>query len=130
MPCKNRWLGNPSLSLIGRLFFRTRVRDVHSGMRTMTRADSQRMEFKTTGMPFASEMVMKAAIHRMRIAEVPIVLRKDGRSRPPHLRPWRDGWRHLRFMLIYSPRWLFLVPGLGLAMLGAIFAVSIYFRVL
>ena len=130
MPWKNRWLGNPSLSLIGRLFFRTRVRDFHCGMRAFTRAAYQRMELKTTGMEFASEMVMKAAIHGMRIAEVPIVLRKDGRSRPPHLRPWRDGWRHLRFMLIYSPRWLFLVPGLGLALLGAIFAVSIYFRVL
>jgi glycosyltransferase involved in cell wall biosynthesis len=130
MPWKNRWLGNPSLSLIGRLFFRTRVRDFHCGMRAFTRAAYERMELKTTGMEFASEMVMKAAIHGMRIAEVAITLRKDGRSRPPHLRPWRDGWRHLRFMLIYSPRWLFLVPGLVLAIVGAVLAVSIYFRLL
>jgi glycosyltransferase involved in cell wall biosynthesis len=128
MPWKNRWLGNPSLSLIGRVFFRTRVRDFHCGMRAFTRAAYERMELKTTGMEFASEMVMKAAVHAMRIAEVPITLRKDGRSRPPHLRPWRDGWRHLRFMLIYSPRWLFLVPGLSLAIFGTIAAVSIYFR--
>jgi glycosyltransferase involved in cell wall biosynthesis len=130
MPWKNRWLGNPSLSLIGRVFFRTRVRDFHCGMRAFTRAAFERMELKTTGMEFASEMVMKAAIHEMRITEVPITLRKDGRSRPPHLRPWRDGWRHLRFMLIYSPRWLFLVPGLCLAVGGTIAAFSIYFRLL
>jgi glycosyltransferase involved in cell wall biosynthesis len=128
MPWKNRWLGNPSLSLIGRLFFRTRVRDFHCGMRAFTRSAYERMELKTSGMEFASAMVMKAAIHEMRIAEVPITLRKDGRSRPPHLRPWRDGWRHLRFMLIYSPRWLFLVPGLILALFGTIAAFSIYFR--
>ena len=119
MPWKNRWLGNPVLSFLGRLFFRTPIRDFHCGLRAFTRAAYQRMVLKTTGMEFASEMVMKASIAGLRIAEVPITLHKDGRSRPPHLRPWRDGWRHLRFMLIYSPRWLFLVPGLVLAAAAA-----------
>ena len=118
MPWKNRWFGNPSLSLIGRMFFKTPVRDFHCGLRAFTRAAYNRMELKTTGMEFASEMVMKAALQGMRVSEVPITLHPDGRSRRPHLRPWRDGWRHLRFMLIYSPRWLFLVPGLIIATAG------------
>lgn len=118
MPWKNRWLGNPVLSFIGRLFFRTPIRDFHCGLRGFSREFYDRMALKTTGMEFASEMVMKASLFGMRMAEVPITLHPDGRSRPPHLRPWRDGWRHLRFMLIYSPRWLFLVPGLVLAALG------------
>jgi hypothetical protein len=126
MPWKNRWLGNPALSFLGRLFFRTPIRDFHCGLRAFTRAAYDRMELKTTGMEFASEMVMKASQHRMRIAEVPITLHPDGRSRPPHLRPWRDGWRHLRFMLIYSPRWLFLMPGLFLAGLGSVAALAIF----
>jgi glycosyltransferase involved in cell wall biosynthesis len=120
MPWKNRWLGNPSLSLIGRMFFKTPVRDFHCGLRAFTRAAYERMDLKTTGMEFASEMVMKAALQSMRISEVPITLHRDGRSRRPHLRPWRDGWRHLRFMLIYSPRWSFLVPGLLIAGLGSL----------
>ena len=127
MPWKNRWLGNPFLSSLGRLFFRTPIRDFHCGLRAFTRAAYQRMMLKTTGMEFASEMVMKASIAGLRIAEVPITLHKDGRSRPPHLRPWRDGWRHLRFMLIYSPRWLFLVPGLLLGGGGGLAALFFYF---
>ncbi|MEA3210447.1 MAG: hypothetical protein QOE70_3504 [Chthoniobacter sp.] len=127
MPWKNRWLGNPALSFLGRLFFKTPIRDFHCGLRAFTRAAYERMQPKTTGMEFASEMVMKASIKGLRVAEVPITLHKDGRSRPPHLKPWRDGWRHLRFMLIYSPRWLFLVPGLVLASVGAIAAIAIYF---
>lgn len=126
MPWKNRWLGNPSLSFIGRLFFKTPIQDFHCGLRAFSKEAYSRMELKTTGMEFASEMVMKASLSGMRMAEVPITLHKDGRSRPPHLRPWRDGWRHLRFMLIYSPRWLFLVPGLLLAGLGALAAAIIY----
>ena len=128
MPWKNRWLGNPVLSFLGRLFFKTPVRDFHCGMRAFTRSAYDRMELKTTGMEFASEMVMKASLKEMRIAEVPITLYQDGRSRPPHLKPWRDGWRHLRFMLIYSPRWLFLMPGLALAALGSVTAAAIFFR--
>ena len=127
MPWKNRWLGNPTLSFLGRLFFKTPIKDFHCGLRAFTRDAYERMETKTTGMEFASEMVMIASIKAMRVAEVPITLHKDGRSRPPHLKPWRDGWRHLRFMLIYSPRWLFLMPGLALAGLGALAALAIYF---
>ncbi len=126
MPWKNRWLGNPSLSFVGRLFFKTPIRDFHCGLRAFTREAYERMELKTTGMEFASEMVMKASLRAMRVAEVPITLHPDGRSRPPHLRPWRDGWRHLRFMLIYSPRWLFLVPGLVLTVLGALAGLAIF----
>ncbi len=128
MPWKNRWLGNPVLSFIGRLFFRTPIRDFHCGLRAFSRDAYQRMDLKTTGMEFASEMVMKASLGGMRMTEVPITLHKDGRSRPPHLRPWRDGWRHLRFMLIYSPRWLFLMPGLILSGVGAAAALILYFN--
>ncbi len=118
MPWKNRWIGNPSLSLTGRMFFRCPARDFHCGLRGFTKAGFEKMDLKTTGMEFASEMVIKATLKGLRITEVPITLHKDGRSRPPHLKPWRDGWRHLRFMLIYSPRWLFLTPGLLLAAAG------------
>lgn len=130
MPWKNRWIGNPSLSFLGRLFFKTPIRDFHCGLRGFSKAAYDRMDLKTTGMEFASEMVMKATLAKMSVHEVPITLHKDGRSRPPHLKPWRDGWRHLRFMLIYSPRWLFLVPGLVLAGVGALAALLIYFRAL
>ncbi len=118
MPWKNRWIGNPSLSFIGRLFFKCPARDFHCGLRGLTKEAYRKLELKTTGMEFASEMVIKATLKSLRIAEVPITLHRDGRSRRPHLKPWRDGWRHLRFMLIYSPRWLFLVPGLVLGVLG------------
>jgi glycosyltransferase involved in cell wall biosynthesis len=119
MPWKNRWIGNPSLSFIGRLFFKTPIHDFHCGMRGFSAEGYRRMDLKTTGMEFASEMVMKATIKGLRITEVPITLFKDGRNRPPHLKPWRDGWRHLRFMLIYSPKWLFLLPGTLLFLTGA-----------
>jgi hypothetical protein len=119
MPWKNRWIGNPSLSFLGRLFFRTPVKDFHCGLRGFSKEAYDRMDLRTTGMEFASEMVIKATLKGMKVAETPITLHKDGRSRPPHLKPWRDGWRHLRFMLIYCPRWLFLVPGLGLAAVSA-----------
>jgi glycosyltransferase involved in cell wall biosynthesis len=125
MPWKNRWIGNPSLSFIGRLFFNCPARDFHCGLRGFTKAAYRRMELITTGMEFASEMVIKSTLRDLRITEVPITLHPDGRSRPPHLKPWRDGWRHLRFMLIYSPRWLFLVPGLALFFVGAIVAATL-----
>ncbi len=127
MPWKNRWLGNPVLSFLGRLLFRTPIHDFHCGLRAFDRAACLRLEPQTTGMEFASEMVMKATLQGLRVAEVPITLHPDGRSRPPHLRAWRDGWRHLRFMLIYSPRWLFLVPGMVLAGFGTLAALAIYF---
>jgi glycosyltransferase involved in cell wall biosynthesis len=118
MPWKHRWIGNPALSFIGRLFFRCPVTDFHCGLRGLTREAFERMQLKTMGMEFASEMVIKSMLRRLKIAEVPITLHKDGRSRPPHLRSWRDGWRHLRFMLLFSPRWLFLWPGLAMLFLG------------
>jgi hypothetical protein len=118
MPWKNRYLGNPTLSFIGRLFFKCPAQDFHCGLRGFTKAGYRRMELKTTGMEFASEMVIKATLKSMRIAEVPITLHPDGRSRPPHLKPWRDGWRHLRFMLLFSPRWLFTWPGLAILVCG------------
>jgi glycosyltransferase involved in cell wall biosynthesis len=125
MPWKNRWLGNPGLSFVGRFFFKCPAHDFHCGMRGFTRTAFEKMELQTTGMDFASEMVIKATLRRFKITEVPITLHPDGRSRPPHLKPWRDGWRHLRFMLIYSPRWLFLAPGLLLSALGIILAAAL-----
>jgi len=120
MPWKNRYIGNPLLSGIGRLFFGSRVRDFHCGLRAITRDACDRLALKTGGMEFASEMVIKATLFNLRVTEIPTVLRRAGRSRPPHLRPWRDGWRHLRFMLLFSPRWLFLQPGILLMAIGAI----------
>lgn len=118
MPWKNRYIGNPVLSAIGRVFFRCPARDFHCGLRGFSRAAFERMDLRTTGMEYASEMVIKSTLLGLRIAEVPTTLDPDGRDRPPHLRPWRDGWRHLRFMLLYSPRWLFLVPGALLFAVG------------
>jgi hypothetical protein len=119
MPPLHRYLGNPVLTAIGRLFFRSPIRDFHCGMRGLRRDAILGLELRTTGMEFASEMIAKAALGRLRVTEVPTPLAKDGRSRPPHLRSWRDGWRHLRFLLLYSPRYLFLLPGTLLALLGA-----------
>jgi hypothetical protein len=115
MPPLHRYLGNPVLSGLGRLFFATPSRDFHCGMRGFSRDAALQMNLRTTGMEFASEMVVKATIMGMRVTEVPTTLAPDGRSRPPHLRSWRDGWRHLRFLLLYSPRFLFLFPGAILA---------------
>jgi glycosyltransferase involved in cell wall biosynthesis len=125
MPWKNRWLGNPALSFIGRRFFHCPARDFHCGLRGFTRVAFEKMDLQTTGMEFASEMVIKSTLKQLKIAEVPVTLRPDGRSRPPHLKPWRDGWRHLRFMLLFSPRWLFLAPGMVLSALGALFAAAL-----
>jgi glycosyltransferase involved in cell wall biosynthesis len=127
MPWKNRWLGNPVLSFIGRLFFKCPAHDFHSGLRGFTKAAFEKMDLQTTGMEFASEMVIKSTLKGLKISEVPVTLRPDGRSRPPHLKPWRDGWRHLRFMLLFSPRWLFLVPGIFLSLLGVVFAARLSF---
>lgn len=118
MPFLHRYLGNPVLSFVGRLFFRIPIRDFHCGLRGFSRDSISRLGLVTTGMEFASEMVAKAALAGLRIEEVPTTLRRDGRGRPPHLRTWRDGWRHLRFLLLFCPRWLFLYPGLALLILG------------
>jgi len=120
MPPLHRYLGNPVLSGIGRVFFHSAIGDFHCGLRGFERDAILALDLRTTGMEFASEMVVKATLHGLRITEVPTVLHRDGRSRPPHLRSWRDGWRHLRFLLLYSPRWLFYYPGLTLAGMGLV----------
>jgi glycosyltransferase involved in cell wall biosynthesis len=120
MPPLHRYLGNPVLTFIGNLFFRSTVGDFHCGLRGFSRDAFARLDLRTTGMEFASEMVVKATLQKMRIAEVATTLSPDGRSRPPHLRSWRDGWRHLRFLLLYSPRWLFLYPGALLMIAGLV----------
>ena len=125
MPWKNRWIGNPVLTTLGRIFFKCPAHDFHSGLRGFTKTAYYQMELQTTGMEFASEMAIKGTLKGLKISEVPITLHKDGRSRPPHLKPWRDGWRHLRFMLLFSPRWLFLVPGLLLSLLGIVLAAAL-----
>ncbi len=119
MPPLHRYLGNPVLTTIGRIFFRSPCGDFHCGLRGFDRAAILDLDLQAPGMEFASEMVVKATIHGLRITEVPTTLSPDGRTRPPHLRSWRDGWRHLRFLLLFSPRWLFLYPGLGLLIAGA-----------
>lgn len=118
MPWQNRYIGNPVLTAIGKILFRSPLGDFHCGLRGYSIEAFRRMGLRTLGMEFASEMVLKATLLGMKISEVPTVLSPDGRSRPPHLRRWRDGWRHLRFMLLYSPNWLFLYPGLILMILG------------
>jgi hypothetical protein len=120
MPFLHRYLGNPVLSLIGRMFFRSGIRDFHCGLRGLRRDAILGLDLRTSGMEFASEMVVRAALNRLAIAEVPTALAVDGRSRPPHLRTWSDGWRHLRFLLMFSPRWLFLYPGAALFVLGLV----------
>jgi glycosyltransferase involved in cell wall biosynthesis len=118
MPFLHRYFGNPILTWVGRLFFRSQCGDFHCGIRAFRKDAVERMDLRSTGMEFASEMVVKASLLGMTITEVPTTLSRDGRSRPPHLRTWRDGWRHLRFLLMYSPRWLFLYPGILLMAIG------------
>jgi len=118
MPPLHKYLGNPVLSFLGRALFSVPIGDFHCGMRAFSKDAYERLALRTTGMEFASEMVVKSALLGQKIVEVPTTLQKDGRSRPPHLKTWRDGWRHLRFLLIYSPRWLFLIPGLVLMFVG------------
>lgn len=120
MPPLHKYIGNPILTWIGRLFFPSPCGDFHCGLRGFKKDAIEKLNLRTTGMEFASEMVVKASLHKMRITEVPTTLCPDGRSRPPHLRSWRDGWRHLRFLLLYSPRWLFLYPGALLMLIGLI----------
>jgi glycosyltransferase involved in cell wall biosynthesis len=120
MPWLHRWIGNPILTGLLNLLFRAGVSDAHCGMRAFTKDAYRRMQLQTTGMEFASEMIIKAALGNLRIAEIPITLHPDGRSRPPHLRSFRDGWRHLRFMLLFSPTHLFVLPGLLCIALGLV----------
>ena len=118
MPPLHKYLGNPVLSTIGRMLFRSEIRDFHCGLRGFNRESILSLGLVTTGMEFASEVVVKSTLGALRVSEVPTTLKKDGRSRPPHLRSWHDGWRHLRFLLIFSPRWLFLIPGTAAFVLG------------
>src|SRR5260370_33988238 len=119
MPPLHRYLGNPVLTAVGRLFFKSPCGDFHCGLRGFKREAMLGLDLRTTGMEFASEMVVKSTLHKLRITEVPTTLSPAGRSRPPHLHTWRGGWRHLRFLLLYSPRWLFLYPGVLLMLAGA-----------
>jgi glycosyltransferase involved in cell wall biosynthesis len=120
MPKLHRYLGNPVLSFVGRLFFRSPIGDFHCGLRGFRKDSALSLGLQATGMEFASEMVVKATLANQKITEVPTTLSKDGRSHPPHLRSWRDGWRHLRFLLLFSPRWLFFAPGLVLFVAGVV----------
>ena len=120
MPPLHKYLGNPVLSFVGRLFFRSKIGDFHCGLRGFRRDSAIKLGLQATGMEFASEMVVKATLAKQKITEVPTTLKKDGRSHPPHLRSWRDGWRHLRFLLLFSPRWLFFVPGILIGAAGLI----------
>lgn len=118
MPPLHRYLGNPVLTGLGRLFFKSPCGDFHCGIRAFRRDSFLKMDIRSTGMEFASEMVVKASLLGMRVSEAPTTLKPDGRERRPHLRTWRDGWRHLRFLLMYSPRWLFLYPGMAMIIVG------------
>lgn len=120
MPALHRYLGNPVLTAIGRLFFHSACGDFHCGLRGFDKTSILKLDLRTTGMEFASEMIVKATLHDLHITEVATTLSPDGRSRAPHLRSWRDGWRHLRFLLLYSPRWLFFYPGAFLMVVGLI----------
>lgn len=118
MPWKNHYIGNPIQTWVGRIMFGCPISDFNCGLRAFTKEAFDAMQLVTPTWEFASEMVIKAVLKRLRIEEVPITLYKDGRSHPPHLQPWRAGWRNIRFMLLYSPRWLFLVPGLAFLLFG------------
>lgn len=120
MPFLHKYLGNPVLTWLGKLFFNSPCNDFHCGLRGFRKQAILSLNLRTTGMEFASEMVVKSTLNKLKITEVPTTLSPDGRSRKPHLRTWRDGWRHLRFLLLYSPRWLFLYPGFFLMIMGLV----------
>jgi glycosyltransferase involved in cell wall biosynthesis len=126
MPLLHRYLGNPVLSFVGRVFFRAKIGDFHCGLRGFRRDAILGIDLRTSGMEFASEMIVRAAIAKLDIVEVPTTLSVDGRSRRPHLRTWRDGWRHLCFLLMFSPRWLFLYPGLALLAFGTVGVAALF----
>ena len=120
MPFLHKYLGNPVLSFLGRLFFNSKIGDFHCGLRGFTKEAYQKLELTTSGMEFASELIVKAHLNNLNIAEVPTILHKDGRNRKPHLNTWQDGWRHLRFLLLYSPKWLFFYPSVLMMLTGFI----------
>lgn len=126
MPFLHRYLGNPLLSHIGRLFFHIPVGDFHCGLRAFRRDRILDLNLCTPGMEFASEMIVKAGLNQLDIREVPTILKKDGRSHPPHLHTWQDGWRHLKFLLMFSPRWLFIYPGVVMLLLGLSGSIALF----
>lgn len=125
MPPLHRYLGNPVLSTIGRILYKSPIRDFHCGLRGYNRQSILDLNLHTTGMEYASEMVVQATLHKLKICEVPTTLKKDGRDRPPHLRSWHDGWRHLTFLLMHAPNWLFLYPGFLFHIVGIILSTKI-----
>jgi hypothetical protein len=125
MPFLNRYVGNPVLSFIGRLFFPSKIGDFHCGLRAFRRDVLPTLDLRSEGMELASEMVVKATLNDLKISEVPTTLSPALRSRKPHLRPWRDGWRHLRFLLLFSPRWLFFYPGVVLMLIGVLVTIAL-----
>ena len=125
MPFIHRYLGNPALSFLGRLFFKVPIGDFHCGLRAFNTEAIRSLRLQTTGMEFASEMIVRGALSGLKIVEVPTLLKSDGRSRAPHLKTWRDGWRHLKFLLMYSPRWLFFLPGFSMIAIGILLAVEL-----
>lgn len=127
MPFLHRYLGNPVLSFIGRLFFTSNIRDFHCGLRGFSRDAILGLHLQSPGMEFASEMIVKSTLANLRVDQVPVILRPDERGRPPHLRTWRDGWRHLRFLLLHAPAWLFFYPGAVLMTLGLVGNVALFF---
>ena len=127
MPWHHKYIGNPILSFVGQLFFKTPAKDFHCGLRGFTKSAIERMNLQTTGMELASEIVIKSSILNMKVCEVPTTLSPDGRDRPPHLRSFRDGWRHLRFLLLFSPRWLFFYPGVTFLIFGGIAGLLLFF---
>ena len=125
MPPLHKYLGNPVLSFIGRVLYRSNIKDFHCGLRGYNKESIMKLNLHTTGMEYASEMVVQATLHKLKICEVPTTLKKDGRDRPPHLRSWSDGWRHLTFLLMHSPNWLFLYPGILCFLIGLLFSAKI-----
>ena len=128
MPFLHKYLGNPVLSFIGKLFFKIKINDFHCGLRGFSKSAYHKMNLKTSGMEFASEMVVKSKLNNLNITEVPTTLKKDGRTRAPHLKTWSDGWRHLRFLMLYAPNWLFLYPGILLATIGLLLSLLLIFQ--
>ena len=128
MPWSHKYIGTPIISFLGRLFYHSKIGDFNCGMRGYNRQSILNLELKCVGMEYASEMIVQANLNNLKIIEIPTTLKKDGRSRPPYLKSFSDGWRHLKFLLLYSPKWLFLIPGMILMMIGLIGSFMFVFR--
>lgn len=128
MPWSHKYIGTPVISFLGRLFYHSKIGDFNCGMRGYNRQAILDLKLKCTGMEYASEMIVQANLNNLKIVEIPTTLKKDGRSRPPHLKSFSDGWRHLKFLLLYSPKWLFLIPGLILMLIGLIGTIIFMFK--